>query len=77
MHAIRAPQVFDGFRFLSEGATAVLNGDRIAGVETGRVDLPDGVEVTEYPAPCCRDCSTATPTWSPTRPSVAWSVPAR
>ena len=49
MHAIRAAHAFfDGARFLPEGATVLLDGDQIVGVETGRVDVPDGVEVTQY-----------------------------
>ena len=30
------------------GATLLVDGDRIAGAHTGRLDLPEGVEVTEY-----------------------------
>jgi imidazolonepropionase-like amidohydrolase len=45
MYAIRAAHAFDGTRFLSGGATVVVHGDRIVGVEAGRVDLPDGAEV--------------------------------
>ncbi len=48
MHAIRAAHAFDGTRFLPGGATVLLDGDRIVGVETGRVDLPAGVDVAEY-----------------------------
>jgi imidazolonepropionase-like amidohydrolase len=48
MHAIRAAHAFDGVRFLPGGATVVLDGDRIVGVETGRVDLPDDVVVTDH-----------------------------
>lgn len=48
MRAIRAAHAFDGTRFLSGGATVLLDGDRIVGVEPGRVDVPDRVEVTEY-----------------------------
>ncbi len=48
MHAIRAAHAFDGTRFLPGGATVLVDGDRIVGVETGRVDLPDGVEVSEH-----------------------------
>ena len=48
MHAIRAAHAFDGTRFLPGGATVVLDGDRIVGVETGRGDLPGEVEVVEY-----------------------------
>ena len=54
-------QAFDGTRFLSGGATVVLDGDRIAGVETGRVDLPVAVEVSEYGGtvlPGLLDCHT-------------------
>jgi imidazolonepropionase-like amidohydrolase len=48
MHAIRAAHAFDGTGFLRGGATVVVDGERIVGVETGRVDLPVAVEVTEY-----------------------------
>jgi imidazolonepropionase-like amidohydrolase len=48
MHAIRAAHAFDGTQFLPGGATVLVDGDRIVGIDTGRVDLPDGVEVTEY-----------------------------
>ena len=48
MYAIRAAHAFDGSQFLAGGATVVVEGDRIVGVHTGRVDLPDGVEVTDY-----------------------------
>ena len=61
MHAIRAAHAFDGTQFLPGGATVLVDGDRIAGVHTGRVDLPDGVEVTEYDGtvlPGLFDCHT-------------------
>jgi imidazolonepropionase-like amidohydrolase len=61
MHAIRAAHAFDGTRFLPDGATVLLDGDRILGVETGRVDVPDRVEVTEYAGtvlPGLIDCHT-------------------
>ncbi len=61
MHAIRAAHAFDGTQFLPGGATVVVDGDRIVGVHTGRVDLPDGVEVTEYDGtvlPGLFDCHT-------------------
>src|SRR3569623_75409 len=61
MHAIRAAHAFDGTRFLPGGATVLLAGDRILGVETGRVDLPERVEVTEYAGtvlPGLIDCHT-------------------
>lgn len=48
MHGIRAAHAFDGTRFLAGGATVLLDGDRIVSVESGRVGLPEGVEVTEY-----------------------------
>lgn len=48
MRAIRATYAFDGTRFLPGGAAVLLDGDRIVGVETVRVDVPEGVEVTEY-----------------------------
>ena len=61
MYAIRAAHAFDGTQFLPGGATVVVEGDRIVGVHTGRVDLPDGVEVTEYDGtvlPGLFDCHT-------------------
>src|SRR6476620_8619317 len=61
MHAIRAAHAFDGTRFLRGGATVLVDGDRIAGVHTGRVDLPAGVEVTEHDGtvlPGLFDCHT-------------------
>jgi imidazolonepropionase-like amidohydrolase len=61
MYAIRAAHAFDGVRFLPGGATLVVDGDRIAGVHTGRVDLPHGVDVTEYDGtvlPGLFDCHT-------------------
>ena len=61
MHAIRAAHAFDGSRFLPDGATVVVDGDRIVGVETGRVELPKSVEVAEYAGtvlPGLFDCHT-------------------
>jgi imidazolonepropionase-like amidohydrolase len=61
MHAIRAAHAFDGARFLSGSATVILEGERIVGVETERVDLPDGVQVSEYAGtvlPGLFDCHT-------------------
>jgi imidazolonepropionase-like amidohydrolase len=61
VHAIRAPHAFDGVRFLSGEVTVVFDGERIAGVEEGRVDLPDGVEVVQYAGtvlPGLVDCHT-------------------
>lgn len=48
MQAIRAAHVFDGTRFLTGGATVLIDGGRIVGVESGRTELPDGIEVTQY-----------------------------
>jgi imidazolonepropionase-like amidohydrolase len=61
MYAIRAAHAFDGTRFLAGGATVLLDADRIVGVEAGRADLPDGVELTEYAGtvlPGLIDCHT-------------------
>jgi imidazolonepropionase-like amidohydrolase len=61
MHAIRAAHAFDGTRFLPGGATVLVDGDRILGVDTGRVDLPAGVEMREYAGtvlPGLFDCHT-------------------
>lgn len=61
MRALRAAHAFDGVRFLPGGATVVLDAGRIVGVEPGRVDLPDDVEVAEYPGtvlPGLIDCHT-------------------
>jgi imidazolonepropionase-like amidohydrolase len=61
MHAIRAAHAFDGTRFLPGGATVVIDGDLIVGVETDRVDLPEGVELTEHAGtvlPGLFDCHT-------------------
>ncbi len=48
MHAIRAAHAFDGERFLPGGATVLVEGDRIAGVEGGGFAPPDGCELTTY-----------------------------
>ena len=45
--AIRASRAFDGERFLPGGATVVVEGDRLVGVESGAADLPHDVPVTE------------------------------
>lgn len=61
MHAIRAAHVFDGTRFLPGGGTVLVDEDRIVGVETGRADLPDGVETSGYAGtvlPGLFDCHT-------------------
>ncbi|GAA2115171.1 amidohydrolase family protein [Nocardioides bigeumensis] len=48
MHAIRAAHAFDGERFLQGGATVLVEGDRIIGVEPGGFEVPEGVELTSY-----------------------------
>src|SRR5919205_724653 len=61
MRAIRGAHAFDGIRFLPGGATVVLDGDRIIGVDTDRVELPEDVEVAEYDGtvlPGLFDCHT-------------------
>jgi imidazolonepropionase-like amidohydrolase len=61
MHAIRAAHAFDGRVFLPEGATVVVDQDRIVGVEQGRPNLPVGVEVLQYDGtvlPGLVDCHT-------------------
>ncbi len=61
MQALRAAHAFDGTRFLPEGATVLVEGDRIAGVHPGRFDLPDAVAVMEYEGtllPGLFDCHT-------------------
>ena len=45
--AVRADRAFDGERFLPGGATVVVDGDRIAGVEPHAASLPDDVPVTD------------------------------
>jgi imidazolonepropionase-like amidohydrolase len=61
MHAIRAAHAFDGSTFLAGAATVFVDGGRIVGVEHGRCDVPDGVEVADYPGtvlPGLIDCHT-------------------
>ena len=48
MHAVRAPVAFDGGRFLEGGATVVVDGDRIVGVEAFGCDLPEGCTLASY-----------------------------
>ena len=45
--AVRAARAFDGERFLPDGATVLVEGDRIVGVETAAFRPPDDVPVTE------------------------------
>jgi imidazolonepropionase-like amidohydrolase len=61
MHAIRAAHAFDGSRFLPGPATVLIDRGRIVGVESGQFDVPDDVELTEYPGtvlPGLIDCYT-------------------
>jgi imidazolonepropionase-like amidohydrolase len=47
MHALRAPQAFDGAAFLPDGATVLVDGDTIAGVEPFGYAVPDDCPVRE------------------------------
>jgi imidazolonepropionase-like amidohydrolase len=61
MHAIRATHAFDGERFLPGGATVIIDGDTIAGVEPGRRNLPADIEISDYEGtvlPGLFDCHT-------------------
>lgn len=48
MFAWRAPHAFDGTRFLPGGATVLVEGKRIVGVEAFDFPVPDGCEVASY-----------------------------
>jgi imidazolonepropionase-like amidohydrolase len=48
MHAVRAPLAFDGSRFLEDGATVLIDDDRIAGVEAFGYAVPDDCPLTAY-----------------------------
>lgn len=48
MHALRAPVAFDGTRFLPGGATVLVEGDSIVGVEAASYDVPADCPVTTY-----------------------------
>jgi imidazolonepropionase-like amidohydrolase len=48
VRALRAAHAFDGVRFIPGGATVLIDGDRIAGVEAREFEVPSGVEVSEY-----------------------------
>lgn len=48
MHALRAPHAYDGRGFLRGGATLLVEGDRIAGVEAFGYDVPHDCPVTTY-----------------------------
>ena len=61
MRALHAAHAFDGTRFLPGGGTVLLDGDRIVGVEPGRAEPPEAVEVTAYAGtvlPGLIDCHT-------------------
>lgn len=61
MRVIRATHAFDGSRFLTGGAIVVLDRDRITGVHTGHIDLPEDIDVEEYDGtvlPGLFDCHT-------------------
>jgi len=45
--AVRSPQAFDGERFLPDGATVLVEGDRVVGVESAAFRPPDDVPVSE------------------------------
>ncbi len=48
MLALRAPVAFDGTRFLDGGATVLVDGEEIVGVEAHGFPLPDGCEEASY-----------------------------
>lgn len=48
VYALRAQRAFDGTRFLSGGATVLVEGSRIVGVEPFGYDAPDGCEVSTF-----------------------------
>jgi imidazolonepropionase-like amidohydrolase len=48
MYALQAERCFDGEAFRPDGATVLVEGERIIGVEPLGYDVPDGCEVTTY-----------------------------
>jgi imidazolonepropionase-like amidohydrolase len=46
--AVRAPHAFDGSGFLQGGATVIVDGHQILGVEPFEFSVPDGCEVSSY-----------------------------
>lgn len=50
MHAIRAGFAFDGERFVEGGATVLVDGKAIVGVESASYAVPDGCPVTDHGA---------------------------
>ena len=47
MCAVRAQHCFDGTRFLPGGATVLVEGHRVVGVEAGH-EVPSDVQVTRF-----------------------------
>ena len=61
MYAVRAAHAFDGDRFLPGGATVLIEGERIVGVEPFAHIVSDGIHVEEYSGtvlPGLIDCHT-------------------
>jgi imidazolonepropionase-like amidohydrolase len=50
MHAVRAAFAFDGERFVEGGATVLVDGTAIVGVETASYDVPGDCPVTDHGA---------------------------
>ena len=50
MHAIRGEFAFDGERFVEGGATVIVDGKAIIGVESASYDVPDGCPVIDHGA---------------------------
>ena len=48
MRALRAPVVFDGERFLDDGATVLFDDSGIVAVEPAAYDVPQDCELTAY-----------------------------
>jgi imidazolonepropionase-like amidohydrolase len=48
MYAVRATRAFDGSQFIEGGATVLVDGEHIVGVEGGGFEVPDGVPLTTY-----------------------------
>lgn len=77
--AVRAARAFDGRQFLPDGATVLVDGDRIVGVEPAAFGLPDDVPVTELGGtllPGLVDCHVhlvASGAFPGTRGSLEWA----
>ena len=48
MRALRSGSAYDGEKFLTEGATVLIDGETIVGVEPAAYDVPSDCEVTTY-----------------------------